>query len=244
MDLYYMGHSGMLLRGENLSVLMDYYLDAPEGHAGLEGGHMDDAALALPGPLYVLVSHSHGDHLNPVVFSYRSRREDVRYILAKEARRKTPATLRDQVAFLKKGETYADDRLRVTAFGSTDAGVSFYLEVDGKRIFHSGDLNDWHWNREVPARESAGYTAAYLAELADIKSRVSYLDLAMFPVDGRLGPDAFRGGEAFLKAVPTALFAPMHFGPDYAAQDALIRRGPFGDTRIIRWDHRGQRVEF
>ncbi len=44
----------------------------------------------LPGRLYVLISHSHGDHLNPVVFGYENCRKDVVYVVAREAQDKVP----------------------------------------------------------------------------------------------------------------------------------------------------------
>lgn len=30
------------------------------------------------------------------------------------------------------------------AAGSTDSGVSWIVETEGKRIFHAGDLNNWY----------------------------------------------------------------------------------------------------
>ena len=36
--------------------------------------------------------------------------------------------------------------IKVKAYGSTDAGVSFLVTTSGgRKIFHAGDLNDWHW---------------------------------------------------------------------------------------------------
>ena len=66
----------------------------------------------------------------------------------------------------------------------------------------------------------------------------------MFPVDGRLGPDAANGAVAFLSAIPTRVFAPMPFGENYLAQDGLVARCPFGGTRVIRWTRRGERASF
>ena len=243
MELIYLGHSGMLVHGEKASFLMDYYLDQGEGR-GLCHGVMDEEGLSLPGRLYVLISHSHGDHLNPVVFGYENCRKDVVYVVAREAQDKVPKTLRSPVVFLEKGEAYRDELAFIRAYGSTDLGVSFYVEAEGKRFFHAGDLNDWHWNQEVPPEEAQGYTRAYREELAALSRDVSTLDLAMFPVDGRLGPDAANGAVAFLSAIPTRVFAPMHFGEDYRAQDGLVARGPFGGTRVIRWTRRGERASF
>jgi L-ascorbate metabolism protein UlaG (beta-lactamase superfamily) len=243
MELIYLGHSGMLVHGEKASFLMDYYLDKGAG-PGLCYGVMDAEGLSLPGRLYVLISHSHGDHLNPVVFDYENRREDVVYIVAREAKAKVPEGLRSPVVFLEKGESYRDELALIRAYGSTDLGISFYVEAEGKRFFHAGDLNDWHWNQEVPPEEAEGYTRAFQEELKDLSHDVSQLDLAMFPVDGRLGPDAANGAITFLSAIPTRVFAPMHFGEGYQAQDGLIAGGPFPGTQVLRWTRRGERAAF
>lgn len=33
--------------------------------------------------------------------------------------------------------------MKVKAFDSTDEGLSYLVEMDGIRIFHAGDLNNW-----------------------------------------------------------------------------------------------------
>jgi len=243
MVLHYMGHSGMLVRSQTADLLFDYYLTTSDG-PGLAHGLVDDAVLCAQKPLYVFISHSHGDHMNPIVFTYIDGGRDVRYIVAGEAEHKVPSHLLNRTVVLQPGMEYRDEHLLIRAYGSTDLGVSYYVEHEDKRIFHAGDLNDWHWQEEVPAEEARGYTDAYLRELAIIKGGVDGLDLAMFPVDGRLGKGCYTGAEAFLKAIPTSVLAPMHFGDNYKSQDALIARGPFGGTRIIRWNRRGETREF
>lgn len=34
--------------------------------------------------------------------------------------------------------------IKIVAAGSNDSGVSWIVEVAGKRIFHAGDLNNWY----------------------------------------------------------------------------------------------------
>ena len=43
--------------------------------------------------------------------------------------------------------------LRIQAFGSTDVGISFLIHLQGKSIFHAGDLNNWHWSEESTEQE-------------------------------------------------------------------------------------------
>ena len=46
--------------------------------------------------------------------------------------------------WLAKGGTWSDGTISVWALGSTDSGVSWIVETEGKCIFHAGDLNNWY----------------------------------------------------------------------------------------------------
>lgn len=127
------------------------------------------------------------------------------------------------------------------AFGSTDVGVSFLVEVGGKKIFHAGDLNNWHWMDESSEAEWRGYEKNFLHELADLRSYTSGLDLAMFPVDPRLGREYMRGARQFVEQVKTAVFVPMHFDEAYAEAAAFRSVAEANGGRMIVLARRGQR---
>jgi L-ascorbate metabolism protein UlaG (beta-lactamase superfamily) len=38
-----------------------------------------------------------------------------------------------------KGKSWCDKNIKIVAAGSNDSGVSWIVEVAGKRIFHAGD---------------------------------------------------------------------------------------------------------
>ena len=59
------------------------------------------------------------------------------------------------------------------AFGSTDAGASFYIEHKRRKIFHAGDLNNWHWNEEVAKDEACIYENQYICELELLSEQVA-----------------------------------------------------------------------
>ena len=134
---------------------------------------------------------------------------------------KISATAKRRAIFLKKGEEWNDDLLKIEAFGSTDIGISFLLDVADKRIFHAGDLNNWHWEDEsTPAeiREAANF---YHQELETLARETDYVDLALFPVDPRLGKDYTRGAREFVDRIHTLQFAPMHFWEKYEKANAF-----------------------
>lgn len=76
-----------------------------------------------------------------------------RIILSRDIVRRRRAKETDADVLLRRGDTYSDDMISVKAFGSTDAGVSFMVETDGKKVFHAGDLNNWHWEDESTPQE-------------------------------------------------------------------------------------------
>lgn len=216
MQLTYIFHSGFALEGERCVVVFDYWLD-PAGVAR--------RLLAAGKPLYVLASHFHEDHFCRDVFAWREAGADVTYLLSKDILRHRRAARNEADVWLAKGGCWADDRLRVTAAGSTDSGVSWVVEMEGRRVFHAGDLNNWYarflaegreervahsveWDVDVdPVREEK----RYLGELKDLRKLADGFDVAMFPVDSRIGNGYTRGARQFLDRFRTGLFVPMHF---------------------------------
>lgn len=122
---------------------------------------------------------------------------------------------------MKKGEEWSDGRLRVKAFGSTDIGISFLLDIEDKRIFHAGDLNNWHWEEESTPQEIAEAETRYRNELETLAQDTDYVDLALFPIDPRLGKDYTRGARQFIDRIRTKQFAPMHFWKKYDKANAF-----------------------
>ncbi len=209
MQLTYLYNSGFLLETEHANILFDYYR---KGHDIIR------RLLESPLPLYVLVSHSHPDHFNPDCLGWLSRHRDTHYIFSDELR---PITTQhaSHITYLSVGEQYRDENITVEAFGSTDIGCSFYLTIGTFTLFHAGDLNNWHWQEESTPKEVVAAELIYLAELQSIATAHPQVDLALFPVDGRMGRDYDRGARQFLQAITTRIFVPMHYWshPDRAA---------------------------
>ena len=83
--------------------------------------------------------------------------------------------------------------------------------ADGSRVFHAGDLNDWHWQDESSEREVAKAESKFKTIVDRIACEVPEIKIAMFPVDARQGTDFARGAEIFLKSVKVDYFFSMHF---------------------------------
>lgn len=235
MKLIYIYHSGFIIEGNEFAILIDYYQDTPENFVHRE-------FLKRPGRLYVLASHAHPDHFNPEILQWKEERPDIQYILSEDIRDKGKACFHDAV-FLNKGEEWNDDVLRVKAFGSTDIGISFLLDIEDKRIFHAGDLNNWHWKEESTPKEIQEAETHYLNELETLYQATDYVDLALFPVDPRLGEDYARGAQQFTERFRTRQFAPMHFWGKYDKANAIREYIESKGGIFIAINRQGEEVE-
>lgn len=179
-----------------------------------------------------LFTHSHGDHWSPVTANViRQLGGDVAGWSGIEGI-DIP---------LEKGDVRVFNDIRVTAFGSTDEGLSFHMLWDGHSLFHAGDLNFWHWRSESTAAEVNEAETLFTAELNDIAAAIpaGTIDVAFFPVDPRMGDGYWEGAVRFASTLRPRYLFPMHFGESFSAPqafyDAMAASAP--DTKI--WKNTG-----
>lgn len=240
MTVTYIFHSCYLLEFDGFSIVFDFYKDEKRDD-GLFW--ISDYLLEKPEDLYVFCTHSHPDHFNPEILKWGLNKTNVKYIFSKEVMDSREILVYQNIVFLDKLEEYEDNWIKVKAFGSTDTGGSFVVNVSGKRFFHAGDLNNWHWNEEVPLLESTGYENSYLCQLELLAENVDQLYLAMFPVDPRLGRDYMRGAEQLVNRISTDYFLPMHFGENYEKVNAFSRYARLQNCTYLNVYKKGQSFE-
>lgn len=216
MKLTYIFHSGFALETEQCILLFDFWMDPAD---------VVPTLLKSDKPMYVFSSHFHEDHFNREIFSWKSVKQNIRYILSKDILKHRRAQKEEADAWLAKGAVWQDSLIRVMAMGSTDSGVSWIVEIGGRRIFHAGDLNNWYarfltdsytggtvYSLEKCCLVDPGKEEKrYLGELKDIRKVTDHFDLVMFPIDGRIGNGYTRGGRQFIERFTVGLFVPMHF---------------------------------
>ena len=216
MTLTYVFHSCFVLETEKSILIFDYWLD-------LNG--FVPPFLKKNKPVYVFSSHFHEDHFNKKIFEWEQQRENITYILSKDILRHKRAEKEDADVWLAKGGTWSDGTISVWATGSTDSGVSWIVETEGKRIFHAGDLNNWYARFLPEAKpgetiyseefdediDPIAHEKQYLGELKDIRKITDRFDVVMFPIDGRIGNGYTLGGRQFIERFNVGLFVPMHF---------------------------------
>lgn len=210
--LTYIHHSGFAIETDRCAVVIDCWRDPAGGIEPLLEGRK---------PLYVMATHFHEDHFNPAVLGWGNVRPGVTYILSKDILRRRRAP-KDAAVWLVKGCEYADANVSVRAFGSTDSGVSLLIRVGNCLLFHAGDLNNWRPAQSDGNVEAARSEAMFLGELKDLRKVVAAVDVAMFPVDARIGSDYMRGPAQFAALLHPRLFVPMHFTASGVASAAAF----------------------
>lgn len=201
----YLDHSGFAVQLPDVVLVFDYCRDPSHAlHKILE--HNPQIKVVF------LVSHRHHDHFNDGIFEMAQNHKRVYVISNDVPAQLIPSTL--DVAGMSAGDIIDNlpGGITVKAYPSTDEGVSFMVTTaDGKKIFHAGDLNSWHWKDESTPREVQHAQTLFTKALNRISSENPAVDIAMFPVDPRQGTDFGAGALEFLKAVKVSQFFPMHF---------------------------------
>lgn len=226
LTLTYLKHSGFMLELSAAVLIFDCYAD-PSGAVADRLGRTDKPAVYF-------VTHWHADHWNAGILA--SAADDpgrVTYVIDRDTARAhlTPAQ-RAGIRLIETadGARLAADVLRVpglrsvSVFGSNDEGVSYVVDTADGLIYHAGDLNDWDWQDADSPRMQAYYRSELDKIAAACAGRV--FDLAMVPVDLRLGDRAFSGAEIFAASLPVTHLVPMHLnGGDSLPQQLAGRLG-------------------
>jgi len=194
--------------------------------------------LQTPKNVYVFVSHSHGDHFDPAILKWAKLNPAITYVFSSDINVDRKA-VRCQV--LSAYERWADATIAVEAFGSTDEGLSFLVQVDGLSIFHAGDLNWWRWKGESPAEQEHA-EKIFKAEIEKMSGR--RVDIAFFPVDRRLEEYYCLGAEYFAAQLHPQLLIPMHFGLDFAATRGFAERARGIALETVEITRQGQEILF
>lgn len=231
-DVTYIGHSGFLIEWDACYWLFDYYRgDIPE----LDPGKA----------LIVFVSHRHGDHYNPDIFSLFLKHPLVTYVLSSDIKQGYAAGTGhdkgripgERIKSVKPSETYEipdgdGNSINIKTLKSTDEGVGFLLEYMGKTIYHAGDLNLWVW-KEESKQYNNNMTASFRREMAVLKDKT--IDIAFAPLDPRQEEWYHMGLDELLGTARVRHVFPMHFWdqPDIIQKYKRERADNFPQTSIM-----------
>ncbi len=201
MKVNYIGHSGFMVELERNVLIFDYYTGAIP-------------AFDRSKKLYVFVSHKHFDHFNKVIFNLF---EDcnVHYVLSKGCKMNEkylerlglPIDLNEKITYMRKDENVQLCDLFIETTASTDTGVAYMVNVEGKDIYHAGDNGMWLWpeaNEGIKVKMEKMYK-----EIIDGMGE-RHFDVAFVPADPKLLEDAPRGLAYFLGKIKVDKVYAMH----------------------------------
>lgn len=230
----YLAHSGFAVELEQCNLLFDYYQGEWPDFEGEK-------------PLYVFVSHKHQDHFQMKIFDLLSQYKKVHYFLGSDVklsgkylqRHGVSDTVLQYLTHVRKNTEVVWEQLCVKTLRSTDAGVAFLIETEGKRIYHAGDLNWWHWETETDSwNQKMGQN--YQEEIDRLAGTT--IDVAFVPLDPRLG-EAYRlGVDYFMEKTITSHLFPMHMWDKYEWIEQYrnsVRQKGWAE-RIVKITQRGQ----
>jgi ankyrin repeat protein/L-ascorbate metabolism protein UlaG (beta-lactamase superfamily) len=196
--IWYLKHSGWAVKTKNALLIFDYWDDAPSPDVKLlANGHINVEEIKNL-PVYVFVSHSHGDHFDKQIFEWKKTIPNIKYIFGF----KNDET--DGTIFAEPRSQQKIDNLIVTTIKSNDDGVGFVVQLDGLTLFHAGD----HSNNTLEEPNDFFPEIDYLAEKG-IKADVAFY-LNMYGC-GSTNPEAFEKGIFYaIDKLKTKAVFPMH----------------------------------
>jgi len=226
-------HSGFMVAVEETLLIFDYWRGE---HDELSlSAQISDRDFEGFERILVFVSHDHEDHFDEVIYSWDYRNRPITYIVSDDL----PIGKRGKR--VKPGDVMEVGNVEIRVFSSTDKGVSFYVTVDGLHVFHAGDLNLWHWREESSLREIAKAEKDFYTAMAPIERLP--IDIAMFPVDPRMGGLYDAGANYFVMAVKPRLFIPMHWQGRAEVATSFARKGRTRYTEVLALTKPRERAE-
>ena len=207
MKITYIHHSCFLVETDTCYYLFDY-----------EKGRLPE--LEVTKPIMVFASHGHYDHYNPEIFPMLVKlgMQNIYGILSGDIE----GPKKENILKVDPGKQYTLWLgQELTTFQSTDLGVAFLIEDQGKVIYHAGDLNEWVWEEESDEYNTQ-MTKRYRQEIDLLSKKMNrrQIDVAFLVMDPRQGNDYDRGICYFLEKVPVLKVYPMH----YWREPAIINR--------------------
>lgn len=202
MKVTYLYHSGFIVELEKVIFIFDYF----RGEIPILDKEKD---------IYVFASHRHYDHYKQKIFELKKEYPHIQYILSRDIPLKKNNA---EAIFIGPGEECVVDELHIKTLKSTDEGVAFLVTVEGKTIYHAGDLNWWHWEEEGNVYNQM-MKRNYQHEISKLKD--TPIDVAFVPLDARLGDAFYYGIDWLAKQSDVKHIFPMHFWEDYSVCEKI-----------------------
>jgi L-ascorbate metabolism protein UlaG (beta-lactamase superfamily) len=237
--VWYLGHCGYAIRTPNHLLVFDYQEQrdgrqpkARPERPSLASGWIDPVKIKRL-KIRVFVSHSHGDHFDPVIFSWRQTIPDISYFFGwKAADDPSCAYFVGPRAELESGG------LEIATINSHHSGVpevGWLVNVDGLVIYHNGDCqpDDPCSEHDFLRTKTDAIDLAFVFPVFEegqkytIQGRDFFKKFrvrAAFPMHAQAGDAMYLGFQkAFQAAFPgLAIHVPMTMGQKFVFADGKV----------------------
>lgn len=194
-QITYLYNSGFIVKIKSCALVFDYYRDDNQDTANI---------LQQCDRAYFFVSHSHFDHWNKDIAAFAGKTN--KYFLSYDIHDAGQIPT-EKIVTLDEYDNYSDENIIVKSFSSTDAGISFWLQLDEWQIFHAGDFNWWHWQGDSE-RNNAFARNGFNKQMKKLTGLSA--DIAFFPVDRRLEAAYDWGVKEFCRQTNVKNLVGMH----------------------------------
>ncbi len=238
MKITFIKHSSFCVELDKHILLFDYCLE----------GELPDFDASKQ--ILVFTSHKHSDHFNVGIFHLHEKYKNIHFFLGAGLRLNEKYLARnginiDRDAYitnLYKRQEVKYDAVNVRTIRSTDAGVAYIIECEGKIFYHAGDLNCWCWKGE-----SEEFNARMQREYAEELNTISDLniDYAFVPLDPHLEENYWMGLSYFMEIVGADYVFPMHMWEEFSYIDKyILNEGQAYADKIVKITAPGQEFNY
>lgn len=226
MKIYYIYHSCFVVEDEKNILIFDYYKTPKKSDSKID---ILDFVKRKDKQVYIFASHIHYDHFNPEILNWYEFNNNIKYVFSSDI--KTNLKNLD-ITFLEENQEKKILDINIKTYGSTDEGVSFWIELKEKVLFYAGDLNWWAWTDDT-LEEEKYMKDKFQGIIKDIENNNKRIDIAFFPVDPRLEGNMYKGGEYFINKLEPKYFVPMHFDKGYTEIEKFRKEYSSIKTKIL-----------
>lgn len=242
----YMGQSGFFLEFQSATLIFDW----------VEG---ELPTVRTDKPLYVFISHIHADHFKQDIFSLIQKYPKTEFFLGYNRQMPEINAMLDKLPEATKNalscfdgiqKLYSDDgKVMIKTLKSTDLGVAFLVEIEGKRIFHAGDLflmqtqtRDMYVALSSTALMSGHVMPSYTEYLKEAEQefiqfteplRGMHIDYGMLPLDPRFPNIGYATVKRYLEIATFDTWSPMHLWGKYEFVDKFLDDYPEYASKMI-----------
>lgn len=227
-------HSCVAVENNSIYCLFDYFP---------ENTHIN-ISFPKEKEIYIFSSHGHGDHFHPEIFTESFLGKSTKtcnYILSEDIQEQMKSNSEGKsILWVKPNQSYEINNIKIKTFGSTDKGVSFLINVNNINIFHSGDLNWWHWDKFTKDEQELE-RINYQNEIKKIAEHT--IDLAFVPVDPRLGAASYLAGNYFIEKIKPKYFVPIHLRFNFEHMKKYAQKVDPTLSQVLTFSHVGEKKE-